>query len=435
MNSKTLTPHQAGQKAMRDGKAAGLTDDEIQIAMLEATQEAAPESAKAKARLGYSIDDDAIRLRVADEEGLTLSRNFSSMQDVQAQHSSLLDFMQSYKLTGEQSALNLSLAMFGMRSSVYSAENLERQSKLAFDDGVVTGLHKVRTTTALRNASFNGFRGDLMTREDLGYTIANQTRQWSQQNATSAMMFVAGVATLPMLAADLLAVGALAGRGAMALGRGVMNTADDMGRSLYASYQATGIRGTLLSAASPTTSWTTVQIGAMTTARSVASRPSALSTTDVLHGVNSFAWRNPYNVYGSSIHAAKAIMANPNAQAGFVSGVTNTAVDYYINGDQATLGVSFVGGFAGGYVGSAAAQNLASVIKPAVSGLVGGAFGEFTDQQLKGEDTNIPDILVGAITGGLATVGVNKLFKVNTTITLTPQARLNRQGLLWLVVL
>lgn len=307
-------------------------------------------------------------------------------------------------------------------SYAYASNRLTAKAaaQTAFYNGEVSGIYNVHQATAQRNASFNGFRADLMTQEDWGYTIANQTRQWSQQNATSAMMFVAGVATLPMLAADLLAVGALAGRGAMALGRGVMNTADDMGRSLYASYQATGIRGTLLSAASPTTSWTTVQLGAMTAARSVASRPSALSTADVLHGANSFAWRTPHTVYGAGINATRALMANPNAQAGFVSGVTNTAVDYYINGDQAKLGVSFVGGFIGGAAGSFATQNLVSTIKPFTSGFIGGVVGEFADQYLKHDDPDYIGMLAAGFIGGFATVGVNKLFKVNTTISLTP---------------
>lgn len=375
LNSKTLTPQQAGQKAMRDAKAAGLTDDEIQIAMLEATLEAAPEGAKAKARLGYSIDDDAIRLRVANEEGLTLPRNFSSLQDVQAQHSSLLDFMQTYKLTGEQGALDFSLAMFGMRSSVYSAENIERQSKLAFDNGVVEGLHKVRAATAQRNASFNGFRADLMTQEDWGHTIANQTRQWSQQNATSAMMFVAGVATLPMLAADLLAVGALAGRGAMALGRGVMNTADDMGRSLYASYQATGIRGTLLSAASPTTSWATVQSASLTAMRGMTSLTPgsaelaltqfARTATGYSAQLGSAAWSGATNV-ASRIGLTRLPMpfAGADFVSGGISGSVNVAFEYAKNPSKSALdySVDFATGFAGGVVGNWAATGMKNML-------------------------------------------------------------------------
>jgi hypothetical protein len=180
------------------------------------------------------------------------------------------------------------------------------------------------------------------------------------------------------------------------------------------------IRRQVFGAASPTTSWTTAQLGAMTTARSVASRPAALSTADVLHGVNSFAWRTPHTLYGAGINATRALMANPNAQAGFVSGLTNTAVDYYMNGDQATLGVSFVGGFIGGAFGSLAAQNLTSTIRPVVSGLIGGAVGKYMDQKLKGDDFNLVDIGISAATGVFATVGVNKLFKVNTTVTVIP---------------
>jgi hypothetical protein len=264
-------------------------------------------------------------------------------------------------------------------------------AQTAFYNGEVSGIYNVHQATAQRNASFNGFRADLMTQQDWGYTIANQTRQWSQQNATSAMMFVAGVATLPMLAADLLAVGALAGRGAMALGRGVMNTADDMGRSLYASYQATGIRGTLLSAASPTTSWTTVQSASLTAMRGAAARiPSALETrVDV--ALRAMVQKLPVNSEDLAIAA--------------IGGTLNTSIDYVISGGNMS-GMdalkSFVGGAVGAGMGSLSSRlitgraermGLSSPVMRGelLGGAIGGAAGEFTSLMFEHSLANIVD--------------------------------------------
>lgn len=363
-----------GEQAYEEAIAANKSHTVAQQEAIEAMVAELP--AEKRNQLTISETEKEIRIGLSEKSnGVNLAKEVQSMEQLREQHAGLLGWMSDNKLMGSAPLLDMSLSMFNGRSAYYSLDNIRQSGNEAFERGIVEGIHKVHQATAQRNASFNGFRADLMTQEDWGHTIANQTRQWSQQNATSAMMFVAGVATLPMLAADLLAVGALAGRGAMALGRGVMNTADDMGRSLYASYQATGIRGTLLSAASPTTSWATVQSASLTAMRGMTSLTPgsaelaltqfARTATGYSAQLGSAAWSGATNV-ASRIGLTRLPMpfAGADFVSGGISGSVNVAFEYAKNPSKSALdySVDFATGFVGGMVGNWAATGIKNVM-------------------------------------------------------------------------
>ena len=370
------TPQQAGKKAYQAAIAAGKEPDEAMVDLVEATMGAVPGDTKAKAGLDYSVDADAIRLRVAGEEGLTLPRNFNGLSDVQAQHSSLLDFMQTYKLMGNEGALNISSAMFGMRSSVYSAENIARQSKYVFDSGVVEGLHKVKTATARRNANFTGFRGDLMTQEDWGRTISAHTQKWAQQDASDVVTLISIAAMAPMLVADLAVLGVVAGRGALTLGRGLMNGADDLGRSLYSSIQANGIHGTVLNVGSQRVSWATVESANLAAMRSMAAFTPAsaeLAVTQFARTAAGYSARLGSSAWAGATGLARGIgLSGSDLIAGGISGSVNVAFEYAKNPEQ-SLGyysMAFGAGFFGGAYGNAVASTFKAGLTSGVSSVV-----------------------------------------------------------------
>lgn len=408
------TPQQAGKKAYQAAIAAGKEPDEAMVDLVEATMGAVPGDAKAKAGLDYSVDADAIRLRVAGEEGLTLPRNFNGLSDVQAQHSSLLDFMQTYKLMGNEGALNISSAMFGMRSSVYSAENIERQSKYAFDSGVVEGIYKVNSATAQRNANFTGFRGDLMTQEDWGRTISAHTQKWARQDASDVVTLISIAAMAPMLVADLAVLGVAAGRGALTLGRGLMNGADDLGRSLYSSIQANGIRGTVLNVGSTRTGWAAVESANLSALRSTALRLPSTLETSINRGA--IALMNQANV-GLRTIGARLGSTSDDIIAGSISGVVNVAFEYAKNPDKAFLdyagdfGAGFIGGSVGNRVGTMVKGNMlasgwgskqALIVSEGVGGFVSGSLAYMSSQRLNGKSIDY----VSAGSAGLLGSGI-----------------------------
>lgn len=99
-------------------------------------------------------------------------------------------------------------------SYAYASNRLTAKAaaQTAFYNGEVSGIYNVHQATAQRNASFNGFRGDLMTREDWGRTISAQTQTWAQQDAASLFemgSYLVGGGALVARGVKLMTAGAL----------------------------------------------------------------------------------------------------------------------------------------------------------------------------------------------------------------------------------
>jgi hypothetical protein len=164
-----------------------------------------------------------------------------------AEHANnLLSIVRSTLGDNEFANFSLGHADKALTAKVNSVSTLRAAEERGYFDA-----HQAYT---LRKASFTGFDGN-MTDADRWGAITTQTQRWGQEDTSKILAGMAAVTFAPMMAADLLAVGAFAARGGMALGRFSLEGVNNVGRMMYSQYQAHGARGMLLNAGHAT-SWT-----------------------------------------------------------------------------------------------------------------------------------------------------------------------------------
>ncbi len=123
-------------------------------------------------------------------------------------------------------------------SYVYASNRLTAKAaaQTAFYNGEVRGIYNVHQATAQRNASFNGFRADLMTQEDWGRTISAHTQQWASNLQTEAVKLVFDLTTAPLVLGGLGRVGLnLVGSGALKVAQGAFRGTFIQGSSKFAA--------------------------------------------------------------------------------------------------------------------------------------------------------------------------------------------------------
>ena len=273
--------------------------------------------------------------------------------------------------------------------------------KIARDDGITRGIYNVNQATMLRKASFTGFDGN-MTDADRWGAITTQTQRWGQEDTNKILAGMAAVTFAPMMAADLLAVGAFAARGGLALGRFSLEGVNNVGRMMYSQYQAHGARGMLLNAGY-STNGLTVEMA------KYASLKSAQRTAG-------YVMRNPLPTFEAGFKASSQFLGkaltNPHVQAGLINGTTNTAADIIFNGfvndkpEDVNITASFLSGVAGGFVGSRLAALSKPSLRPMIGGMSGSVITEWGDQAYKafskGEGFSATDIVIAGAAGAAA---------------------------------
>uniref|UniRef100_A0A486XW19 Uncharacterized protein n=1 Tax=Rheinheimera sp. BAL341 TaxID=1708203 RepID=A0A486XW19_9GAMM len=291
----------------------------------------------------------------------------------------------------------------------------QQSAQQAFRDGQERGYFNAHQGYKLQKASFTGFDG-IMTDADRWGAISTQTRRWGQEDTSTILAGMAAVTFAPMMAADLLAVGALAARGGMALGRFSLEGVNNMGRMMYSQYQAHGARGMLLNAGYSTN-------GLSLEVAKYASLKSAQRTAG-------YVMRNPLATlqagFSATGRALTPMLRNENVQAGLINGFVNTSYEAFINGntDMLDLGKTFAATSVGGYFGSrvsnsAAFSSMSTLNREVMAGFIGNAssealtqFGNYMlsddDYTFNGTKVLTSGLLGAGFGGGLVNLGLTK---------------------------
>jgi hypothetical protein len=173
-------------------------------------------------RLKISETKDEIRIGLTNQyDGVNLAKQVKDISQLKTQHNDLISWMSDNKLFDNSTLLNLSLAMYLGRAAHYSLDSIRDRGNEAFERSVAEGIYKVRQSKAAADASFSGFRGDLMTQEDWGRTISAHTQQWSSKLQTEAVKLVFDLTTAPLVLGGLGRIGLnLVGSGALKVAQG-----------------------------------------------------------------------------------------------------------------------------------------------------------------------------------------------------------------------